>query len=227
MARPRAISRADEFRRHEGRHRGAKTFAVGQCGLGAFELCFAAEIFAGGDVDHLLGDDPGAGKFKLRDHVAVEAAQRLVMRGERFRRMRGADIAVVFRLDVAALIFLDAAALLHPFDARTAEAGVDVDGHGRIGIGAGGVINGKIGLAGAFAQDDLAQGHAQIGRLVRRDKDLARRGQRAGGHGGKRGVGIGANVHGILLLSIIVVPDGPRSGPIRNLDVWNEIPGSR
>ena len=109
---------AHEFRRDEGRHRGAKTFAVGKRCLGALELLLAAEVFAGGDVDHLLGDDAGAGEFELRDHVAVEAAQRLVMRGEGLCGMRGADIAVVFRLDVAALIFLDAAALLHPFDAR-------------------------------------------------------------------------------------------------------------
>ena len=109
---------AHEFRRHEGRHRGAKAFAVGERGFGALELLLAAEILAGRDVDHLLGDDPGAGEFELGDHVVVEAAQRLVMRGKGFRRMRRADIAVVFRLDVAALIFLDAAALLHPGDAR-------------------------------------------------------------------------------------------------------------
>ncbi len=109
---------AHEFRRHERRHRGAEAFAVGERGFGAFELLLAAEVFAGRDVDHLLGDDAGAGEFELRDHVAVEAAQRLVMRGEGLRGMRGADIAVVFRLDVAALIFLDAAALLDPCDAR-------------------------------------------------------------------------------------------------------------
>ena len=127
---------ADEFRRDEGRHRGAKALAVGDGGFGAFELLFAAEVFAGGDVDHLLGDDAGAGEFQLRDHVVADAAQRLVMRGEGFRRMRGADIAVVFRLDVAALIFLDAAALLDPGDAAAREAGVDVDGDGGIGVGA-------------------------------------------------------------------------------------------
>ena len=113
------------------------------------------------------------------------AAQRLVMRGEGFAACDGADIAVVFRLDVAALIFLDAAALLHPGDARARKAGIDVDGDVGIGVGAGGVIDRQVGLAGAFAQHDLAQRHAQIGRLIRRDEDLARGGQRAGGHGGK------------------------------------------
>ena len=109
---------AHEFRRHERRHRGAKAFAVGDRGFRALELHLAAEVFAGRDVDHLLGDDAGAGEFELRDHVAVEPAQRLVVRGEGLCGMRGADIAVVFRLDVAAFILLDAAALLHPFDAR-------------------------------------------------------------------------------------------------------------
>src|SRR5712675_1505360 len=97
---------ADELGGDEGRHFGAKTFAVGEGCLGTRELLFAAEILALGDIDHLLGDDAGAGKFKLRDLVAVEAAQRLVMRNEGLRGMRGADIAIVFRLDVTALIFL-------------------------------------------------------------------------------------------------------------------------
>ena len=122
---------ADEFRRDEGGHRGAKAFAVGKRCFGALELLLAAEVFALGDVDHLLGDDAGAGEFELRDLVAVEAAQRLVMRGEGFCGMRGADIAVVFRLDLAALIFLDAAALLDPGDAVARQAGIDVDGDGR------------------------------------------------------------------------------------------------
>jgi len=45
--------------------------------------------------------------------------------------MRGADIAVVLRLDVAADIFLDAAALLDPGEAIARQTGVDVDRHGR------------------------------------------------------------------------------------------------
>ena len=65
-----------------------------------------------------------------------------------------------------------------------------------IGVGAGGVVDRKVRLAGAFRQNDLAQRHPQIGRGVRRRENLARGGQRAGGDGGKRGgVGIGADVH--------------------------------
>ena len=133
-ASPRDLA-ADEFRRDERRHRGAKALAVGDRGLGAFELHLASEIFAGGDVDHLLGDDAGAGEFELRDHVVANAPQRLVVRGEGFCGVRSADIAVVFRLDVAAFILLDAAALRHPFDARARKTRIDVDGDVRIGIG--------------------------------------------------------------------------------------------
>ncbi len=195
---------AHEFRGDEGGHRGAEALAVGKGGFGAFELRLAAKIFAGGDVDHFLGDDPGAGEFELGDHVAVEPAQRLVMGVERFRRMRGADIAVVFRLDLAALIFLDAAALFHPFDARALQARIDVDGHSRIGVGAGSVIDRKIGLAGAFGKNDLAQRHTHVRRFVRRDEDLAGGGQGTRGDGGKRGVRIGADVHGVSSCEFLI-----------------------
>ncbi len=147
---------AHEFRGDEGGQGGAKAFAVGQCGFRALQLNLAAEIFAGGDVDHLLGDDAGAGEFELGDHVVARAAQRLVMRLEGGRRLVVGDVAVIDRFYIAALIFLDAAALLHPLDARTGEAGVDVDGDGRIGVGTGSVIHRQVRLAGAFAQHDLA-----------------------------------------------------------------------
>src|SRR5206468_10373213 len=80
---------AHELRRDESRNAGAKAVAVGNRRFGALELLLAPEILAGGDVDHLLGDDAGAGEFELRDHVAVETAQRLVMRGESLGGMRG------------------------------------------------------------------------------------------------------------------------------------------
>ena len=199
---------ADELRRDEGGDFGAKAFAVGERGFGALELNFAAEVLALGDVDHLFGDDAGAGEFELRDLVAVEAAQRRVVRGEGLCGMRGADIAVVFRLDVAALVFLDAAALLHPGETVARQAGVDVDGHGRIGVGAGGVVDRQVRLAGAFAEDDLAERHAQVGRGVRRGEDFSRRGKGTGGDGGKGGVGIGADVHDCILRFISVVISG-------------------
>jgi hypothetical protein len=114
MARPRAISLRTNSGVMKAGTFGAKAFAVGKGCFRAFELLLAAEVFALGDVDHLFRDDAGAGEFELGDLVAVEAAQRLVVRGEGLCGVRGADIAVVFRLDLAALILLDAAALLAP-----------------------------------------------------------------------------------------------------------------
>src|SRR5215216_5148224 len=129
--------------------------------------------------------------------------------------MRRTDIAVVFRLDVAALIFLDAAALLHPGQAVARQAGVDVDGHRRIGVGAGRVVDRQVRLAGAFAEDDLAQGYTQVGRGIRDGEDFSRRGEGAGRDGGKGGVGVGANVHSVSSFILLSFPDGPHSGSIR------------
>src|SRR5436190_6942816 len=108
---------AHELRCDEGWHRSAKAFAVGERRLRALELSFTAKILALGDVDHLLGDDAGAGEFELGHLVAIEAAQRLVMRRERLCGLVGGDVAVVDRLDNTALIFLDAAAFLYPGEA--------------------------------------------------------------------------------------------------------------
>ncbi len=69
MARPRATSRADEFRGDEERHRRAEAFAVVGAFLRDVEHCLTAEIFALGDVDHFLGDDALARPFELGDGV--------------------------------------------------------------------------------------------------------------------------------------------------------------
>src|SRR5215469_16959845 len=122
------------------------------------------------------------------------------MRGEGLGGMRRADIAVVLGLDDAALIFLDAAALLDPGEAIARQTRIDVDGDVRVGVGAGGVVHRQVRLAGALAEDDLAERHLHVGRGCRRREDLARGGQGPRGDGGKGGVGVGANVHGILLV---------------------------
>src|SRR5262249_58941777 len=105
---------AHEFRRDVGRHRGAKTLAVGERGLGALELTLAAEIFALGDVDHFLGDHAGARPFELRQWVSITRANRTLCRGEIAGEVLAADIAVVDRLDGTPVVILDAAALGAP-----------------------------------------------------------------------------------------------------------------
>ena len=67
MARPARDFAAHEFRRDEQRHRGAEALAVGGGLLRALQLHLAPEILALGDIDHLLGDDAGAGEFQLGD----------------------------------------------------------------------------------------------------------------------------------------------------------------
>src|SRR4051794_5894765 len=127
---------AHELRRDKRGNAGAKAFAVGERRFRALKLFFAPEILALGDKNHLLGDGAGAGKFELGDLVAIEPAQRPVMRGKGLGRLLGGDVAVVDRFYGAALIFLDAAALPDPGDAVARKTGIDVDGHGRIGVGA-------------------------------------------------------------------------------------------
>ncbi len=109
--------------------------------------------------------------------------------------MFSGDVAVVDRLDRPAVIFLHAAALLHPFDAGARKAFLHVDGHRRIGIDTGGVVDRQIRLLGARLQHDLADRHAQIGRGLRDRIDLARGRQRPGRHLRQRDIRI-VDVHG-------------------------------
>ena len=76
---------------------------------------------------------------------------------------------------------------------------IDVDDDVGIGVGARRVVHRQVGFAGARGQNDLADRHAQIRRAVRDRIDLSRRRQAAGGDGGAGGVGIGADVHGLIL----------------------------
>jgi hypothetical protein len=84
------------------------------------------------------------------------------------------------------------------FDAGARKAFLDVYCSVRIGIGAGGVIDVDIRLLRALLQNDLAYRHAQIGRFIRRDINLARGGQRARRHLGHRDVRI-VDIHDDLL----------------------------
>ncbi len=73
MARPAGDFVAHEFRRDEGRDRGAETLAIGESRFGAFAHQFAAEIFPRRDKNHFLRDDAGAGKFILGDADTIAA----------------------------------------------------------------------------------------------------------------------------------------------------------
>ena len=169
-----------ELRRDELRQRGAKTLAVGQPLLGEVERELAAEILALGDIDHLLGDDAGARPFVLGDRLAGKPAQRPRRVEERLQG-RGLHVAVVDGRDRTAVIFLDAAALQHPGTARAGQALADIDHDRGIRVGTGRVVDPHPRFGGR-AELDLAQGNAEVRRLVGRDVDLLRRRQRAGRH---------------------------------------------
>ena len=191
MARPRATSLAHEFRRDEQRHRSAEALAVVGAFLRDVEHCLAAEIFALGDVDHFLGDDALARPFELRHRLAGQRAHRARRVGEIPREVLAGDVAVIDRLDRAAVIFLDAAALLHPCDAGALETLLDVDRHIVVGIDAGRIVDRQRRLARGSIERDLAQRHAQVRRRIGRRINLARTGDRAGGHLRRGEIGFG------------------------------------
>ena len=211
---------AHEFRRDEGRHRGAEALAVGKRGFRALEHLLAAEVFAVGDVDHFLGDDAGAGEFVLRDGLAAERrAAASACSGSCARRCLPETLPLSSGLIVAAVIFLDAAALLHPGDARARQALLDVDRHVRIGVGPGGVVDRQrrlAGLASARSRAAARAGRAPVGRGI----DLARGRQRAGGDlrgdqigGGDRLVHRGRSQLGVTRARAVEGRHDGRKGP--------------
>ena len=102
MARPAGDLGAHEFGRDELRDFGAEILAVGAAFGGARDGVGAAEVLAVRDVDHLLGDDPGAGEFELRDRLAGAArAARCEAAGQAGTSLSAGDIAVVLGLDRA------------------------------------------------------------------------------------------------------------------------------
>ena len=88
MARPRAISSRTNSGVTNSGTEAPKLSPSLLRPFGALELLLAAEVLALGDVDHLLGDDAGAGEFELRDRVAVE--RRAAAGSRSGRRARGA-----------------------------------------------------------------------------------------------------------------------------------------
>ena len=58
---------AHELRRNERRKRCAEALAVGDARFSLLGLALPPDVLAVGDIDHLLGDDAGAGKLELGD----------------------------------------------------------------------------------------------------------------------------------------------------------------
>ena len=77
----------------------------------------------------------------------------------------------------------DVAAVELPAGFDAGQALLDVDGDGRVGVGAGGVVDGHRRLIGAGVDGDLAEGDADVGVEFAGDIDLAAARAFAGGDG--------------------------------------------
>ena len=189
---------ADEFRGDEFGDFGAEVLAVGSAFGRTVQRLLPTQVLAVRDVDHLLGDDAGAGEFELRDRLARLAAEhRMIGRAGGDEPVAG-GAAIVHILHRAGG---DArkAAFRNPPGAQRRQAGLQVDGDRGIGVGAGGVV-GAIGfLARGGIERDLAERHVDVGTAHRRGVDLARAGDRAGGDAARTRGGLRLDGHGRLL----------------------------
>src|SRR5690606_29286525 len=146
---------------------------------------FAAQVLADGDVFHLGRDDARLGVFVLGDGAALDALEHAVVGDvEAGGQVLAAGVAVVLGLDLARVQDGgDVAAIQLPggFDAR--QALLDVDGHGRVGVGARRVVHRHRRLIGGRVDGDLAEGDADVGEELARHIDLLAACTGAGGDG--------------------------------------------
>ncbi len=169
---------ADEFRCDKRGNVGAEAFAIG-------ELCFrfgqhflAAKILARRDIDHLFGDEAGAGEFILRHWLAGLATQRRdIGRAGRHEPVL-ADIAIVFRLHGAAVIALEVAIGV-PVRAQAWQALREIDLRRVLRIRPRGIVDAHRRLVGRRFEHDFAERHADIRAGFR--INLPRTGERAAG----------------------------------------------
>jgi hypothetical protein len=145
----------------------------------------AADVLADGDIFHFRRDDAAAGVMHLADVGACFGAKDAaadVGEGGDAARAVGAELAIVLRAGFPCADFLDIAAAADPLAAKLGQAGVDVDGRGRIGVGAAGVVE---------VERRLARRRLELNRAHRdlegTDVDLAAAADRAGGDGGSGG----------------------------------------
>ena len=212
---------AHELRRDLGRDAGAEVlalvlaaeqldhlFAHRAGGAQVLQVLLAVHVFPDGHVFHFRGDDALAGVVHLGNvHAGLGAARLAVQAGEaQFVEGRiGGALAAEFAGQIGQ--HLGVAALLDPALAQRRQAGADVDAGGRVGVGAGTVVD--VDRRVLFATEggrrvvlrDFAHRYAQV-RARTRDVDLARIGQRR--DGGFVDVSVGSDeffggVHGVSL----------------------------
>ena len=153
MARPRAISSRTNSGVTNSGTEAPKLSPSSRAASARSSCCLAAEVLALGDVDHLLGDDAGAGEFELRDRLAVE---RRAAAGSTVGKSRAACLPETLPLS-SALIARPSYSSTPPRSRthsmrRAREALLDVDRDIGVGVGAGGVVDRQRRLAGGFRQ---------------------------------------------------------------------------
>ena len=190
---------ADEFGRHEFRDFRPEAFAVGDGRGCVLDRRLAREILAMRDIDHLFGDDPGAGELELGDELVGVAGAQRTCRGAERREMIRRDGAVILRADRAAFD-RGVAARRDPTLADRGEAVSEIDPRCALGVGTRRVIDPDRRLL-RIAKRDLAERHADVGVALRRGVDLAGADDRPGGDGLGRGE-FRNLVHGRLLVRI-------------------------
>ncbi|MCY1302291.1 hypothetical protein D9M68_527630 [compost metagenome] len=125
-------------------------------------------VLADGDVFHLRGDDALAGVVHLADVLAGQGAARVAHVGETHAGQLGIVEAALAELGGQPRQALGVATLVDPCRAHVGQALAHVDLHRRVGVGAGGVVDGDrcIDLAaevgGCHIEADLAHRHADI-----------------------------------------------------------------
>ena len=191
---------ANEFGRDEFGDFGAEILAVGAAFGGAFQRLLPPEVFPVRDVQHLLGDDSGAGEFELGDELARFAAIHRMVGGAERHQPVAACAAVVLGLHRTRVDACEAA-FGQPVRAYRRQAGGKVNGYGRIGVDARCIVGAIRFLARRRVQRDLAERHADIGAAVGRCVDLARSGDRSGGDRIWPGGGFRLDRHGPLLVA--------------------------
>ncbi|MNN03533.1 hypothetical protein D3C81_1162240 [compost metagenome] len=178
---------AHEFRGDELLDRRAECFArmlLQQCGI---TDRLQPLVLADGDEFHFRGDDAAARVVHLGDVGTGLRAAWQAARGETHRVQLGIVLARTAERRAEAIQLFGVVALLHPAATQCRQADRQVDAHVRIGVRAGGVVDGDRCVlfatehSGRAGQRDLAHRHLQV-RPRAGHVDLARAGY-GPGHG--------------------------------------------
>ncbi len=160
---------ANEFGGYFLRNRGTEALPGMLLGEQASRARFLQlHIFADGDELHLGRDDALTRVVHLADVLAWLGAARIAHVGETHLGEFGIREAQLTELRGEAVEQLGVAAVIDPCRAHVSQAFTHIDGHARIGVGAGGVVHQHrcVDLAteicGCHIETDLAHRHADV-----------------------------------------------------------------